>query len=406
MPSDGEVLLIGDDELHEALAKVYSLCGEVGDVGKVMESIGRVAGVSKVRSAGGYYKGNVVKLLEMEDGCDLDLLARVAAEHRFSINPAAWIITPPPGIELEAFQRRTAREDPFSNPPKDIIEAMEKVGMRAAIMRHSATGYRVFADRESEGKIGAFAERLDAAGMAVKRDGVFVKSKEQAARDKEAYRERLKGEFGVVGLSRTLADYEVQLALNHAGVTSGFELIPAYGLTRATTTFAVKGLEEEEEALLQSLQIKIGARELRFGELGVLVEGETGAPRTPRTYARAASRGETSASDDEAADERSKSGNDQECRPQGVQVTEKGKGGAPKGRGAGKKGKGEKEKTGAKARAEKEDAVGAKRGLEREGEMSVSPPAKSKPGERVGEGGGGTSPLENPRPGDDPMGSY
>ncbi|KAJ9435686.1 hypothetical protein DIPPA_06963 [Diplonema papillatum] len=404
MPSDGEVLLIGDDELHAALEKVYSLCGEVSEVKKVMESIGQVARVSKVRSAGGYYKGNVVKLLEMEGECDLLQLTRAAAEHRFSINPAAWIITPPQGIELEAFQRRTARDDPFSNPPSDLIEAMEKVGMKASILRYSATGYRVYADRESEGLIGAFAERLDAAGIAVKRDGVFVKSKEQAARDREAYRERQREEYGVVGLSRTLADYEVQLALNHAGVTADVELVPAYGLTRTTTTFVVKGLDDEEEALLQSLQIKIGGRDIRFGRLGVMVGAGAESVQSPGTYAQAASRSEASSAGEEA-DEGLLGGKGQESRPLEVNGKSNDKA-ASKGRGAGKMGKGEKAKGGGRSAAV-EYTVGAKRSLAREGEGSLSPPAKSKPGERGGEGGMETSPPGTPRPRVDPEdGSY
>ncbi|KAJ9437143.1 hypothetical protein DIPPA_17368 [Diplonema papillatum] len=69
-------------------------------------------------------------------------------------------------------------------------------------------------------------------------------------------------------------------------------------------------------------------------------------------------------------------------------------------------GKGEKAKGGGRSAAV-EYTVGAKRSLAREGEGSLSPPAKSKPGERGGEGGMETSPPGTPRPRVDPEdGSY
>ncbi|KAJ9455848.1 hypothetical protein DIPPA_11676 [Diplonema papillatum] len=270
-----------------ALENVWSLCGDSDAVGEAVKALGAVTTVKRLRHAGSYYKGNTVKLLELAEDTDGKVAAWCAAEKGFSIHPAVWVVKPPGGIELEVFLRKAARGDKTMRPPLDILEAADRLTMNIKVMRASASGYRVFVDPKNEGEIERLAAYLDAAGIAVKRDGVFVKTKEQAMRDKERYWEMVREGFGVTGLDRMLGEYEMGMILKQVGIERDYVLRPVYGLGKGTTAHSLEGLDEDEQADLQRYECKLLNRRIRFGKLrDIIGDGDGMKP----TYASVATR--------------------------------------------------------------------------------------------------------------------
>ncbi|KAJ9464464.1 hypothetical protein DIPPA_24615 [Diplonema papillatum] len=296
--------------------------------------------VGRVTHAGGYYKGNCVKLLQLAPDVDRKTVVKAAAARGFSLHPAPWVFEGPGGVELEAFQRKEARSDKTANPPNDILVAAEKAGVHVEMVRASASGYRLFADNATEAGILKLAEYLDSASIALKKDGVFVRSREQTRREKDRYWDRIQAEYGVVGVDRFLGEYEVRMIMGEMGIFDGWEVEPVYGMGKGKNGFVIRGLSDDQEAALQRAEYRIMGRKLQFGKLANIVEAEAdssaevvrrgGGGGTPRSdEMELLSDGETGPAAEKGGETRQGRGVALEAEPAGTQ--QRGRGGRGRG---------------------------------------------------------------------------
>ncbi|KAJ9449032.1 hypothetical protein DIPPA_06033 [Diplonema papillatum] len=274
--------------IEKLLDKQLSVCGPREGFEQLLQTMPEVV---HTHTVAGFFRGNSIKPCQLREGADVTRLISVAAHAGFSAYLATWALPDPERSVLDAFQTKDGRKDGSINPFGEIVGALHALGVDGRVVRTGANGYEIKVPRDSEPKWVDLAALLEGPGLALRHNGRYIMTKEGKDKQKEAFKERAKGEYGVTGVDKVMYHMEVLGAMHTAGVEPESELrvFPVYGLKSDDPKFVayvVRGLGAIDEAELarKAFQSPFGTV-LRFGMIEALMrpaeplnEGDEGTP--------------------------------------------------------------------------------------------------------------------------------
>eukprot|EP00755_Sulcionema_specki_P009707 Sspe_Gene.44434::Locus_21790_Transcript_1_2_Confidence_0.750_Length_3077::g.44434::m.44434 len=275
MASQGEKLIIDVSELKKHMGNLVSICGPINHLNQYLSSIGEYIVQESTKSAGGYYAGNIIKLIRLRNPHDMDKILDLTEGTHFSAYRASWALPDPTATVLEAFQRAERRKDATARPYTEIREALRSAGMeQAKLIRTSAAGYEILTEEATRGQWSKLADILDLAGIAVKHNGAFIRSARGKAEAIKRWREMARKAFGAVGLHRQYAEMEMWQILSQVGIRDEVSVTPVYALGQKgdrRVYHKIEGLSIEQQADLQRMEVESAfGSMIRFGVLGNL----------------------------------------------------------------------------------------------------------------------------------------